>query len=214
MFGGGFPTVGKRKVILSRTQATKDYFDEDEDDTNTSIPVFNDHFDPLNDDNKLDHEMKEVIPIPKELTSDDVDPLDLFMLDVEKDVANNINKQHTEYEIVSYSEEKDDYNDYNGVAGSVGTNNLNENTLNNDEKHDIHDNTNKKLRIEPLAAVDHSTIHYKPFEKCFYKPHLEVEALPWSGISQLRREFDMNVTSSDPHISTICPVSKFEHMGK
>lgn len=186
MFGGG---IFKRKKVVS--QATKDYFDEEDDEPGGNKMLY-----PLHDE--VEHDAIQL----QETAHDDIDPLDLYMLDVEKDVASNIEQNNTGYEIVSHV---DDMMEYDDVVVATYNKKLDEN------EEEI---ANKKKKIEPLAAIDHSAIEYHPFNKCFYKTHPDVQCLSASDVSKIRADYEVSVTSCDHSVSAICPVTKFEHMGK
>ncbi|RKP38669.1 P-loop containing nucleoside triphosphate hydrolase protein, partial [Dimargaris cristalligena] len=47
--------------------------------------------------------------------------------------------------------------------------------------------------VEPLAAIDHSSIAYIPIEKNFYQEHPDVSRLNDAEVSQLRRDLDISV---------------------
>ena len=46
--------------------------------------------------------------------------------------------------------------------------------------------TEGKTRIEPLPAVDHSTITYSPFRKAFYSEHRDITGMSAQEVDQYR----------------------------
>lgn len=51
----------------------------------------------------------------------------------------------------------------------------------------------RRREIEPLPAIDHSEIEYKPFEKNFYTPHEEISNLSRSQVEELRHKLGVKV---------------------
>lgn len=66
-----------------------------------------------------------------------------------------------------------------------------------------------KGRIEPLPAVDHSTIAYAPFKKDFYQEHAEISAMSEEQVRQHRSELEVHVT---PY-HALRPIKAFRHAG-
>ncbi|KAI5631186.1 DEAD/DEAH box helicase domain-containing protein [Phthorimaea operculella] len=67
----------------------------------------------------------------------------------------------------------------------------------------------KKKFIDPLPPIDHSEIQYPPFEKNFYTPHEDIEALTLPQVEDLKKKLGVKITGPDPPK----PVSSFAHMG-
>lgn len=67
----------------------------------------------------------------------------------------------------------------------------------------------KKKDIDPLPAIDHSEIHYEPFEKNFYNVHEEIANLNKDQVEDLRRTLGIKVTGPSPPN----PVTSFPHFG-
>lgn len=55
----------------------------------------------------------------------------------------------------------------------------------------------EKSRIEPLPALDHTQISYRPFRKNFYKESTELSSLTETEVSILLEELEVNVQGSD-----------------
>jgi len=63
--------------------------------------------------------------------------------------------------------------------------------------------------VEPLAAVDHSTVKYLEIEKNFYQEHPDIQALTPQQVSELRKKFEIRVFGDDvPKV-----VDSFAHFG-
>lgn len=54
----------------------------------------------------------------------------------------------------------------------------------------------KKKYIDPLPPIDHSEIQYEPFEKNFYTPHEEIEALDSYQVEELKKNLGVKVFCS------------------
>lgn len=67
----------------------------------------------------------------------------------------------------------------------------------------------RKREIDPLPAIDHTEISYKPFEKNFYTPHEDIAALSRSQVDDLRNTLGVRVTGPSPPK----PVTSFGHFG-
>lgn len=67
----------------------------------------------------------------------------------------------------------------------------------------------RKREIDPLPAIDHSEIEYKPFEKNFYSPHEDIGSLSRSQVDDLRHKLGIKVTGPVPPK----PVTSFGHFG-
>lgn len=67
----------------------------------------------------------------------------------------------------------------------------------------------RKREIDPLPAIDHSEIEYKPFEKNFYTPHEDISALSRNQVDELRNKLGVKVTGPSPPK----PVTSFGHFG-
>lgn len=64
----------------------------------------------------------------------------------------------------------------------------------------------KKI-IDPLPAIDHSTINYQPFEKNFYEEHEEIKNMTLTQVTELKETLCLKVTG----ISIPKPVCSFAH---
>ena len=67
----------------------------------------------------------------------------------------------------------------------------------------------KSKHIDPLAALDHSQIEYKPFQKCFYEEHPDIFGLSPIQIIDLQHKLGIRVSGASPPK----PVSSFAHFG-
>ena len=67
----------------------------------------------------------------------------------------------------------------------------------------------KSKHIDPLAAIDHSQIEYKPFEKSFYEEHTDISGLSPIQVIDLQQKLGVRVSGASPPK----PVSSFGHFG-
>lgn len=64
-----------------------------------------------------------------------------------------------------------------------------------------------KREIDPLPAIDHSTINYELFEKVFYQEHDEIQKLTPEQADELRSKLEIKVSGESPPR----PVCSFAH---
>lgn len=67
----------------------------------------------------------------------------------------------------------------------------------------------RKREIDPLPSIDHSEIHYEPFEKNFYNVHEEIACLDEQQVEELRQTLGIKVSGPSPPK----PVTSFGHFG-
>ena len=67
----------------------------------------------------------------------------------------------------------------------------------------------KSKHIDPLAAIDHSQIEYKPVEKSFYEEHADISGLSPIQVIDLQQKLGVRVSGASPPK----PVSSFGHFG-
>ena len=67
----------------------------------------------------------------------------------------------------------------------------------------------KSKHIDPLAAIDHSQIEYKSFEKSFYEEHADILGLSPIQVIDLQQKLGIRVSGASPPK----PVSSFGHFG-
>ena len=60
-----------------------------------------------------------------------------------------------------------------------------------------------------MAAIDHSQIEYKPFEKSFYEEHTDISGLSPIQVIDLQQKLGVRVSGASPPK----PVSSFGHFG-
>ena len=140
--------------------------------------------------------------------SDEIDPLDAFMLTnqeqvkldaatvtVAPDIVSN-NDDYTEDEDKIYvRDESDDDDDRNAPEyDSDGIPVINQ----------------TKKKIEPLPPIDHSTINYAPFNKAFYKECKEITDISEGEVTKYRQE---NEISSSSNAAVPRPILKFPQAG-
>ncbi|XP_012944558.2 ATP-dependent RNA helicase DDX42 [Aplysia californica] len=188
--------VGKR-----RARTEEEYFNDDDDEEEQ--PKTKEPYQPAPDS-------------PGAASDESEDPLDAFMSGIEKEiVADTKERISTEEEKLKKGTrddiDKEDvqesyfrYMEENPTAGLI-----------NDEEelvdYDCDGNPiiERKKVIDPLPAIDHSEIDYQPFERNFYTPHEEIDALTSQQVHELRLKLGIKVSGLSPPK----PVSSFGHFG-
>lgn len=61
----------------------------------------------------------------------------------------------------------------------------------------------KKKAIEPLPPLDHSKIHYEPFEKNFYEEHEEIAKMSHDEIIEYRKALGTSPHLTSPHLTSL-----------
>jgi len=189
-------------IPTSRPKTEEDYFDEDEEE---SQPLYQPGPDSPNFAGGAD--------------SDEEDPLDAFMNDLNNKAKKEESRNNDKSETVGKSkakgvrqdiEEEDDEESYyryvkeNPLAGLQGDDSDSELMEYDEDGNPI--KLGKKI-IDPLPAVDHSTISYQPFEKNFYEEHEEIKNLSPPQVTELKETLGLKVTG----ISIPKPVCSFAH---
>ena len=137
--------------------------------------------------------------------SDEEDPLDAFMNDLNKKV-----KQEQQVKTVAVAEESkakgvrqdieeedDEESYYRYIKENPHAGQLADESDGDDIEYDADGNpirpTTKKM-IDPLPPVDHTAIKYEPFEKNFYEEHREIRDLGAVQVDELLRKLALKVT--------------------
>ena len=165
----------KRKI-------TKDFFDEDDDEPDSSV---------------------EVSSVPTGF-DDEIDPLDQFMSTVDQQLQVDAAMIKDRPQVVSQCFDDEDRDDewMNTKCSERSSAIKTGYDLDNDALGE-----KEKCRIEPLAPIDHSMIHYQPFKKKFYEVK-DVLISPLE-VQQLRKRLQIQVLDE----SLIVPVSEFAQAG-
>lgn len=154
----------------------------------------------------------------KDSDSDEEDPLDAFMNDLNKKV-----KQEQQVKTVAVAEESkakgvrqdieeedDEESYYRYIKENPHAGQLADESDGDDIEYDADGNpirpTTKKM-IDPLPPVDHTAIKYEPFEKNFYEEHREIRDLGAVQVDELLRKLALKVTG--PNVPK--PVCSFAH---
>lgn len=154
-----------------------------------------------------------------DLESDEEDPLDAFMNDLnqkvkkeevkvpEKEEFSGKNKAKGVRQDIEEEDDEESYYRYikeNPLAGLQGDDSDSEQI-----EYDEDGNPIKlgKKHIDPLPPIDHSSITYPPFEKNFYEEHDEIKNLALDQTNELRETLGLKVTG----ISIPKPVCSFAH---
>ncbi|KRY42175.1 ATP-dependent RNA helicase DDX42 [Trichinella spiralis] len=158
-------------------------------------------------------------------SDDEVDPLDAFMADVEKQAKRDKeisieNAKHSKVEKLTSSklgrtdiEDEDEQESYfNWVEQNKDKlGKISEVEEEDDLEYDEEGNPiYKKCKyIDPLPPIDHSKIDYEPFEKNFYIEHADIAKLTQPQVNELREKMDLKVTGDRaPKL-----VTSFAHFG-
>ena len=151
--------------------------------------------------------------------SDEEDPLDAFMKDLtdktkseeskikEKNVASGKTKAKGVRQDIEEEDDEESYYRYikeNPLAGLQADDSDSELMEYDEDGNPI--KLGKKI-IDPLPAIDHSTISYQPFEKNFYEEHEEIKNLSVTQVTELKETLGLKVTG----ISIPKPVCSFAH---
>jgi len=168
-------------IPTSRPKTEEDYFDEDEED---SQPLYQPGPDSPNFAGGAD--------------SDEEDPLDAFMKDLnnktkteeskgkEKSATSSKNKTKGVRQDIEEEDDEESYYRYikeNPLAGLQADDSDSELMEYDEDGNPI--KLGKKI-IDPLPAIDHSTINYQPFEKNFYEEHEEIKNMTLTQVTELK----------------------------
>lgn len=154
------------------------------------------------------------------LGSDEEDPLDAYMADIENQVKK---------ESVPKSGKKSNAKDSSkGIRDDIESEDVEESYYRyieenpraglQDEESDVeieYDEDGNPIApkknkiIDPLPPIDHSTIEYEEFEKNFYIEHEEISSLTPDKVQELRNTLGIRVSGPNPPN----PVSSFAHFG-
>lgn len=192
-------------VPRKRAKTEEEYFDEEDDDGISNTPAL------------------AYIPAPgspTRLENDDFagqeeeeDPLDAFMAGIEKQVQTQIAEPSKAPEAIRDDIEEEDveesyyrYMEENPNAGVLDEGSDPEVEYDEDGN-PIAPTVTKKI-IDPLPPIDHSTLTYEPYEKNFYTPHEEINALTKDRVIELRQTLGLKVTGPAPPN----PITSFGHL--
>lgn len=195
----------KKRAYVS----TEENYFEDDDETLEYIPAENspsakrqessddsDQEDPL-DAFMANLEKSESKPKPQQSSNTVVKPSSSQSQQSIKGVRADIDDMDDEESYYKYMEE-------NPMAGVVDENSGDE--LEYDEDGNPIPPMKKKF-IDPLPPIDHSEITYTPFEKNFYVIHDEISALSRNQINDLRHKLGIRVSGA----AAPAPVCSFAH---
>lgn len=215
----GMVNHGNQEVNIRKARTEDDYFNED-DDTDYQI----DKKKPKKDDDFMPYQPAPGSPghseAPKEDSDSEEDPLDAFMANLEKNAQNKgvkaadkqMEREGSKKGVRQDIEDADDEESYykwleeNPEAGR----------LNDDDDIEIEYDEDgnpivpmKSKHIDPLAALDHTQIDYKPFDKSFYSEHTDIASLSRIQVIDLQQKLGIRVSGASPPK----PVSSFGHFG-
>ncbi|GFO07754.1 ATP-dependent RNA helicase ddx42 [Plakobranchus ocellatus] len=189
-------TVGKRRVMTE-----EEYFNDDDEDENSSAKG----------------PYQAAPGSPGAASDDSDDPLDAFMQGIEKEIVTETKQRiSTVEEKLKEKGTRDDIDkeDVQEEYFRYMEENPNAGVINDEEEVVDYDSDGnpiieRKKIIDPLPPVDHSDFDYQPFERNFYTPHEEIDALTEQQVDELRRKLGIKVSGLAPPR----PVSSFAHFG-
>eukprot|EP01032_Pedospumella_encystans_P011057 gene11057-12890_t len=190
------PSLAVASAPPAPSRPVRDYFDDDEDE-----PVSN------------------AYPAVGTADDDDYDPLDDFMSNIQEQVKQQATTAPAKPanqlpEIVSGQFDDDfEFEETGAKSTAASAGGASKGGVTADDLDELDGYLNgttgatadSKTRIEPLPAVDHSTIMYAPFKRQFYTQCAELSALNTAEVAAMRDEMDLHVT---PY-SAPCPLRTF-----
>eukprot|EP00931_Biecheleriopsis_adriatica_P115835 TRINITY_DN91590_c0_g1_i1.p1 TRINITY_DN91590_c0_g1~~TRINITY_DN91590_c0_g1_i1.p1 ORF type:complete len:874 (-),score=197.63 TRINITY_DN91590_c0_g1_i1:74-2650(-) len=141
--------------------------------------------------------------------SDEVDPLDAFMAEINTEIAKSGGSKSLENSMQKATAMWEDAPADDPVASYFEAYEKAEPEKPEEEDEDEELDRRKK-EIEPLPAVDHSQIKYNVVQTDFYKAHAEVEQMTGQQVAQLRHDLRISATGS----AIPAPVNSFAHMSQ
>ncbi|GAB9471060.1 Dead-box atp-dependent RNA helicase 24 [Globisporangium polare] len=192
-----------------KARAAKDYFDDEEDVSNSSDGAHDKGNQQQNDGGD----------------EDEVDPLDAFMMGIETQVVQEQQQQvqkskpFEKPDVLNHGDDADGYLDEYAKntkqsAGGTGFDDSDEEVYATAKRVDQGDNyddgqQDAKKTMEVLAPVNHSQVAYESFHKCFYTPHADIQKMTAHEVDELRRELAVRTEGVDvPQ-----PIRSFVHLG-
>ncbi|CAG0917707.1 unnamed protein product [Notodromas monacha] len=207
-----FVAAGASSSAVRRKPVTEDeYFDDDDEDskqTSSSAPYKPNPGSPGYKEDDDDGE------------DDEEDPLDAFMAGIEKEVKGDSSNKHTSDSKSSAKsikgirddiEGEDDEESYYRYIKENPQAGKNDDESDEEVEYDEFGEpiVKRKKYIDPLPAVNHSEIEYKPYTKNFYEEHPDIEKLSENEVEELRHKLGVKVNGASPPK----PVSSFAHFG-
>ena len=141
--------------------------------------------------------------------SDEIDPLDAFMLMNQKQVSLDAVTVTVAPDIVSNAEDYAEDKDQIYVRDGSDDDDPDAPEYDSDGIPVI--NQTKK-KIEPLPPIDHRTINYAPFNKAFYKECKEITDISEDEVAKHRKENEISYTSSN-NAAVPRPILQFSQAG-
>uniref|UniRef100_A0A8D8UNV4 ATP-dependent RNA helicase DDX42 n=1 Tax=Cacopsylla melanoneura TaxID=428564 RepID=A0A8D8UNV4_9HEMI len=196
-------------IPKKRTRTEEEYFDDDDDGPSSSMSNL------------------EYIPAPgspsykgnnaQDGSDSEEDPLDAFMKGIDKEVKQEskgvkpkkIEEVKGVREDIDHEDDEESYYRYMEENPNAG---LQDNDSDAELEYDQDGNPiapRKSKYIDPLPAIDHSTIEYEDFEKNFYQPHEDIARLTPREAQDVRIKLGIAVSGADPPY----PVTSFGHFG-
>ncbi|XP_013789257.1 ATP-dependent RNA helicase DDX42-like [Limulus polyphemus] len=193
-----------------RPKTEEEYFEQEDDEENNSNLAYI----PAPGSPTLMEEKQESDSDSEE------DPLDAFMAGLEKEVEKEKEKiVETEEKdklqakgVRDDIEEEDDEESYYRYMEENPNAGIDKEDSDQELEYDEDGNPiapPKSKYIDPLSAIDHSTIQYADFAKNFYEEHEDIAQLTPSDVHELRKKLGIQVSGAAPPK----PVTSFPHFG-
>ncbi|XP_076348587.1 ATP-dependent RNA helicase DDX42 isoform X4 [Tachypleus tridentatus] len=212
----GLQTITQNAMAASfglprkRPKTEEEYFEQEDDDENHSNLAYI----PAPGSPSLMEEKQESDSDSEE------DPLDAFMAGLEKEVEKEKEKTiETEEKdklqakgVRDDIEEEDDEESYYRYMEENPNAGVDKEDSDQELEYDEDGNPiapPKSKYIDPLPAIDHSTIEYGDFAKNFYEEHEDIAQLTPSDVHELRKKLGIQVSGAAPPK----PVTSFAHFG-
>eukprot|EP00741_Cyanophora_paradoxa_P015628 tig00020903_g15085.t1 len=166
---------------------------------------------------RLDEDDEPAQPAQK---AEEDDPLEAFMAEIKSMSKKEDAEKKKQAEVLKKQKSLDEVHDpFEHLPASKDTSAAADADVDSDEEvykaakeadaNDDDDDETKRGQIAPLEKVDHSTIQYEEFEKCFYEECEEIAKMTEAEVHEVRRSLDVRVSGTEvPR-----PISKFDQCG-
>ncbi|OAF65564.1 hypothetical protein A3Q56_06692, partial [Intoshia linei] len=182
-------------------------FKEDSESIEDSIFKEDNYFDEESDNNLEEEDNNDIENVENE-NIDDIDPLDAFMNELNKNNS-SLNVQSDNKGIRDDIEQFDNTENYdaNAISSKSRTDIKSEGSI--DYDHQGNPFILNRKTIEPLKKIEHELQEYEPFNKKFYQVHPDLQSLKTFDILKLRKDINVHVNGKP----MIAPVSSFAYFG-
>lgn len=189
-----------------RPKTEEEYFEQDDDDEGNPGNL---EYIPAPGSPTLEQQQKP----PAHESDSEEDPLDAFMAGLEKEIEIDKTKKSKDTKgIRDDIENEDDEESYYRYMEENPTAGVEKEESDIELEYDEDGNPiapPKSKYIDPLPAIDHSTIEYANFEKNFYEEHEDISRLSPYEVEELRKKIGIRVSGAAPPKL----VTSFGHFG-